>query len=140
MDESTPGKSSRHAIRPWLRGIRSSTLHLLIAQARTRLGEAVPAEARVHLIPGNARPVLKRLRGTVQPSCPGPVACIAGQARQAKAVTGHAFAVPVLAVDPQAALNADRTPSRSPSARSTRPPAAARQSPHRSRSPVNRPR
>ena len=55
-------KAERHAL-----GV--DTLQLLIAQARTRLGEAVPAVARRQFRPRNTHPVKKRLRGAVQHNC-----------------------------------------------------------------------
>ncbi len=69
-----PLRAERHAL-----GV--DPLQLLIAQARTRLGEAVPAVVRRQFIPLTAYPVEKRLGGAVQRGCPVPVACIAGQAR-----------------------------------------------------------
>ena len=71
---------------------------------RTRLVEAVLAAALVELLPRNAHPVLNRLRGAVQRSCPVPVACIAGQARHVKAGAGYAFAVPGTAAVPHGGL------------------------------------
>ena len=96
-------------------------LQLLIAQVRARLVQAVPAVARVELLPRN--PVRSRSACAAPCSAAARSQSPASPARHAR--PRQAPAMPLLSpfrrLIRRAASNMDRAPSRSPSARNTRP-------------------
>ena len=79
-------------------------LEVLLAEAGTRLVEAVLAVARLAFFPPMSGPVKKGIRGAVQLACPVPVALVGGEAGQAEAGVGQTWPVTVPAAYPQACL------------------------------------
>src|SRR6516225_4448503 len=82
------------------------SIELLLAEVGAHLVEAVPAVARLELLPRLFGWVERGLREAVEHGRPVPVARVRGQARQAEAGVGDTETVPVAAADPQGFVEA----------------------------------